>query len=95
MLQQLAENPDGCEPLGEQGACGALFRLTLELYGYTFSAKGTMTAFTAKLKHEGLVYQHLDKVQEELIPAYLGNISLVRHCFPDFGVRIVHLLLMS
>jgi hypothetical protein len=96
MLRQLAENPDnGCEPLGKQGARGALFRLTLESYGYTFVAKGTVTAFKAKLEHEGLVYRHLDEVQGELIPVYLGNISLVRPYFLDVGVRIVHMLLMS
>jgi hypothetical protein len=96
MLRQLAEDPDnGCEPLGKQGARGALFRLTLESYGYTFVAKGTVAAFKANLKHEGLVYRHLEKVQGELIPVYLGNISLVRPYFLDFGVRIVHMLLMS
>jgi hypothetical protein len=96
MLRQLAEDPDnGCEPLGKQGASGALFRLTLESYGYTFVAKGTVTAFKAKLKHEGLVYRHLDEVQGELIPVYLGNISLIRPYFHDVGVRIVHMLLMS
>ena len=77
-----------------QGARGALFRLTLELYGYTFVVKGTVTAFTAKLKYEGLVYRHLDEDQGELIPVYLRNISLVCPYFLDFGVRIVHMLLM-
>ncbi|KAG9228078.1 hypothetical protein BJ875DRAFT_390182, partial [Amylocarpus encephaloides] len=96
MLRQLAENPDnGCKPLGKQGARGALFRLTLERYGYTFVAKGTVTAFEVKLKHEGLVYRHLDEVQGDLIPVYLGNISLLCPYFLDFGVRIVHMLLMS
>jgi hypothetical protein len=96
MLHQLAQDLDnGCEPLRKQGARGALFRLTLESYGYTFVSKGTVIAFTAKLKHEGLVYRHLDKVQGQLIPVYLGNISLVRPYFLDFGVRIVHMLLMS
>jgi hypothetical protein len=96
MLRQLAENPgNGCEPLGKQGARGALFKLTLGSYEYTFVAKGTVTAFEAKLKHEGLVYRHLVKVQGELIPVYLGNISLVCPYFLDFGFRIVHMLLMS
>jgi len=71
------------------------FRLTLESYRYTFVAKGTVMAFKGKLKHEGLVYRHLDEVQGELIPVYLGNISLVRPYFLDFGVRIVYMLLMS
>ena len=96
MLGQLTENPNnGCEPLGKQGAYSALFRLTLESYRYTFVVKGTIMAFKGKLKHKGLVYQHLDEVQGELIPVYLGNISLVRPYFLDFGVRIVHMLLMS
>lgn len=57
MLCQFAENPDnGCEPLGKQGARGVLFKLTLELYGYTFVVKGTVTVFKVKLKHEGLIY---------------------------------------
>jgi hypothetical protein len=68
MSRQLTENPDnGCVPLGKQGACGALFRLTLESYRYTFVAKGTVPAFTAKLKHECLICRHLDKVEGELI----------------------------
>jgi hypothetical protein len=95
MLCQLAENPDNrCEPLGKQSARGTLFRLTLESYGYTFVAKGTITAFKAKLEHESLVYRHLDEVQGELILVYLGNISLVRPYFLDVRVRIVHILLM-
>ena len=57
MLRQLAENPNnGYKPLGKQGARGTLFRLILQSYGYTFAAKGTVIAFKAKLKHEGLVY---------------------------------------
>jgi hypothetical protein len=54
-----------------------------------------VTAFTAKVKHEGLVYRHIGEVQGELIPVYLGNISLVRPYFLDFGVRIIHMLLIS
>jgi hypothetical protein len=77
MLCQLAQDPDnGCEPLGKQGARGALFKLTLDTYGYTFVAKGTVRAFKANLKHEGVVYQHLNELQGELVPDYLGNISL-------------------
>jgi hypothetical protein len=96
MLGQLAENPNnGCEPLRKQGARSALFRLTLKSYRHTFVAKGTVMAFKGKLKHEGLVYRQLDEVQGELIPVYLGNISLVRRYFLDFRVRIVHILLMS
>ena len=95
MLRQLVEDPEnGCEPLGKQGARGTLFRLTLEWYGYTFVAKGTVPAFEAKLKHEGLVYQHLDEVQGDLYQS-TWNISLIYPYFLDVGVRIVHMLLIS
>jgi hypothetical protein len=67
----------------------------LDSYGYTFVGKGTVVAFQAKLKHEGLVYRHLNEIQGELIPVYLGNISLTSAYFLDFKVRIVHMLLMS
>jgi hypothetical protein len=96
MLCQLALDPDnGCELLGKQGARGALFRLLLELHGYTFVAKGTVTVFKAKLKHESSIYRKLNDVQGELIPVYLGNITLVCPYFLDFNVRIVHMLLIS
>jgi hypothetical protein len=53
-----------------------------------------MTAFKAKLKYKGLVYEYLDKVQGELILVYLRNISLVYPYFLNFRVRIVHILLI-
>jgi hypothetical protein len=97
MLRQLTQDPDTYKPLRrqKQGAYSALFKLTLESRGYTFVTKGTMVAFEVKLKHEGLVYHHLNEAQGELIPVYLGNISLTRAYFLDFKVRIVHMLLMS
>ncbi|KAH8819917.1 hypothetical protein F5884DRAFT_839745 [Xylogone sp. PMI_703] len=95
IIRQLAENPDGCEPLGKQGSRSALFRLTLESHEYTFVAKGTVMAFEAELMRESLVYQRLDDVQGELVPVYLGNIPLIRPYFLDFNVRIIHMLLMS
>jgi hypothetical protein len=88
--------PDnGCEPLRKQGARGALFKLTLDSYGYTCVAKEPVRAFKANLKHEGLVYRHLTEVQGEIIPVYLGNFSLTYPYFLDVGVKIVHMLLMS
>jgi hypothetical protein len=68
--------------------------LALDLYRYTFVAKGTVEAFIPNLKYKNQVYRCLNKVQGELIPVYLGNISLVNPYFLDFGVRIVHMLLM-
>jgi hypothetical protein len=95
ILRQLVENPDNrCEPLGKQGACGTLFRLSLGWYRYTFVAKGTVAVFKANLKHEALVYRHWDEFQGQLIPVYLRNISLVCLYFIDVRVRIVHMLLV-
>ena len=96
MLRQITADPeDGCEPLGKQGARGALFKLTLKSYGYVFVAKGTVAAFQAKLEHEGSVYRRLDQIQGELIPVYLGNIYLKCPYYLAVGVRIIHMLLMS
>ena len=63
MLYQLTQDPNACKLLRrqKQGACGALFKLTLELHKYTFVAKGTIVAFKLKLKHKSLVYCYLDK----------------------------------
>ena len=52
-----------------------------------------MVAFEAKLKHEGLVYRHLD--ERQFIPVYLGNISLFRPCLLDIEVKIARMPLMS
>lgn len=96
MIDQLARDPDhGCEPLGKQGARGALFKLTLDSYGYTLVAKGTVRAFKMNLKHEDSVYRHLKEVQGEVIPVYLGNIPLKQPYFLDAEVKIVYMLLMS
>ncbi|KAF2010948.1 hypothetical protein BU24DRAFT_49433 [Aaosphaeria arxii CBS 175.79] len=96
MLHQLDEDPDnGILPLGKQGARGALFKLSLEHYEYTFVAKGTVMAFKEDLEHEALVYRHLEKIQGELVPVYLGSISLKIPWYLDYGVRIHHMLLMS
>lgn len=58
MFCQFGLDPDiGGEPLGKQGSRGALFRLTLKSYGFTFVAKGTVRAFKAKLK-AGIIRSH-------------------------------------
>lgn len=56
---------------------------------------GTVEAFIPDLDHERQVYRHLNEVQRKLIPIYLGKISVVHPYFLGFGVRIVHMLLMS
>ncbi|KAK7413196.1 hypothetical protein QQX98_007920 [Neonectria punicea] len=86
-----------CEPLdgyGKYGARGALFRLTLPQYGYTFVGKGTFAAAVRHLRHEGRVYERLERLQGEVVPVYLGNIDLERPYYL-IAADIVHMLLMS
>jgi hypothetical protein len=94
--KQLAKDLDhNCEPLGLQGARGALFRVTLASHGYVFIGKGTVKAFVPDLKHEGRIYRRLERIQGEAVPVYLGNIDLTEWYYLDVGVRILHMLLMS
>ncbi|KAK3935393.1 hypothetical protein QBC46DRAFT_271871, partial [Diplogelasinospora grovesii] len=84
-----------CKPLGLQGSRGALFKLTLTGYGYTFVAKGTVSSFVPDLRREGRRYQQLDGLQGDAVPVYLGNIDLMTGYYLDLDVDIVHMLLMS
>lgn len=69
--------------------------MTLASHGYIFVGKGTVPVFVRDLKHEGRIYQKLERVQGVSVPVYLGNIDLIHRYFYDVGVRIVHMLLMS
>ena len=94
--KQLAGDLDhDCEPLGLQGARGALFKITLASHGYVFVGKGTVQAFVPDLLHEGRIYRRLASLQGTAVPVYLGNIDLKEWYYLDLGVRILHMLLMS
>ena len=94
--KQLTEDLDhNCDPLGLQGARGALFKVTLASHGYVFVGKGTVQAFVPDLRHEGDVYRRLEKLQGAVVPVCLGNIDLTEWYYLDVGVRILHMLLMS
>ena len=94
--KQLADDLDhDCEPLGLQGARGALFKITLASHGYVLVGKGTVQAFVPDLLHEGKIYRRLAKLQGTAVPVYLGNIDLKEWYYLDPGVRILHMLLMS
>ena len=86
---------DACQPLGMQGARGALFKVTLTSHGYTVVGKGTVLAFVKDLRHEAEVYRRLTKVQGVHVPIYLGSIDLNEPYYYDAGIRIVHLMLLS
>ena len=94
-LQLVADMDCNCQPLGKQGARGALFKVTLSSHGYTFVAKGTVEAFVVDLRHEGSIYDWLQSLQGSAIPVYLGNIDLERTYFLDVGVKIIHMMFMS
>ena len=97
--EQLRETLDkGVEPMGKQGARGALFRLTLLAYGYTFVGKGTVAEFQPDLYHEAGVYNKLRSMQGVHVPVFLGTVDLRRldrTYYFDFRVRIVYMLLLS
>lgn len=95
--EQIEEDPDrDVEPLeGKQGARGALLKLTLTGYGYTFVAKGTVSVFVRHLRHEGRIYRRLERLQGRVVPVYLGETDLITSYCLDAGVWLVHLMLMS
>ncbi|KAI1429956.1 hypothetical protein F5Y12DRAFT_213189 [Xylaria sp. FL1777] len=88
----------GITSLDITGARGALFKVTLLAYGYTFIGKGTVQAFIPDLEHEAQVYERLKDVQGVYVPVFLGAInlrSLNRTYYYDFRVDVVHLCFMS
>ncbi|KAI1636977.1 hypothetical protein F4809DRAFT_650132 [Biscogniauxia mediterranea] len=88
----------GITSLDVAGARGALFKVTLLAYGYTFVSKGTIQAFIPDLEHEARVYERLRDVQGIHVPVFLGAIdlqSLGRKYYYDFNVDIVHLCFLS
>ena len=89
---------DGVDPLGDGGARGVLFRVTLLAYGYTFVAKGTVRAFIKHLEHEAAVYERLQTIQGSRVPVFLGTIdlrSMDKIYYYDHRVYVVHLTCMS
>ncbi|CAG9953436.1 unnamed protein product, partial [Clonostachys rosea f. rosea IK726] len=77
----------GITSLDITGARGALFKITLLAYGYTFIGK-----------HEALVYKRLEKVQGTYVPVFLGAIdlrALGRTYYYALRVDVVHLSFMS
>ncbi|KAI0118235.1 hypothetical protein GGR51DRAFT_498548 [Nemania sp. FL0031] len=88
----------GITSLDVTGARGALFKVTLLAYGYTFIGKGTIQAFVPELEHEARVYKRLGDLQGVYVPVFLGAIdlrSLDTTYYYDFNVDIVHLCFLS
>ncbi|KAH6889924.1 hypothetical protein B0T10DRAFT_487099 [Thelonectria olida] len=89
---------DGITPLGQGGARGVLFKVTLLAHGYTFVSKGTARAFTKDLQHEAAVYKRLRPIQGIYVPVYLGAIdlrSMNRIYYYDHRVYVIHMIFLS
>ena len=94
-LQLVDDMDHNCQPLGKQGARGAIFKITLISHGYTLVAKGTVEAFVVDLQREGHEYERLQILQGTTVPVCLGNLHLERTYFLDVGVKIIHMMLMA
>ena len=96
LQEQLKVNrDDDCEPLGIQGARGALFKVTLTCLGYTVVGKGTIGVYVKYLRHEKEVYKRLQPLQGVCVPLWLGSIDLLCPYYLPIDVTIVHMMLLS
>ncbi|KAM6508519.1 hypothetical protein FALCPG4_018359 [Fusarium falciforme] len=89
---------DGITPLGQGGARGVLFKVSLLAYGYTFVSKGTVRAFVKDLEHEVAVYERLQPIQGIHVPVFLGAIDLRlmnRIYYYDHRVYVIHMTFLS
>ncbi|KAG6139348.1 hypothetical protein E4U12_007452 [Claviceps purpurea] len=80
------------------GARGALFKVTLLAYGYTFVSKGTVAGHIKHLEHEMRVYERLKPIQGRYVPVFLGTMDL-RTVDKDYWIYfetyVVHMMFMS
>ncbi|KAK0630868.1 hypothetical protein B0T17DRAFT_607648 [Bombardia bombarda] len=76
------------------GSIGALLKIRLSAFGYTFVAKAVEAPCLKRLQHEEKMYDHLRSIQGEHVPVCLGLINLVLPYYYDGGV-FRHLLLLS
>ncbi|KAG6235976.1 hypothetical protein E4U24_007989 [Claviceps purpurea] len=80
------------------GARGALFKVTLLAYGYTFISKGTVSGHIQHLEHEARVYERLKPIQGRYVPVFLGTIDL-RTMDKDYWIyfetKVVHMMFVS
>ncbi|OAQ58143.1 serine/threonine protein kinase [Pochonia chlamydosporia 170] len=82
-----------CISLYLSGSRGALFKVRLSAYGYTFVAKG-MERFDQKfLARESQIYCRLQPIQGKYVPVCLGIVDLISPCHYDGGVYTSFLFL--
>ena len=96
LQSQLVSDMDHhCQPLGKQGARGAMFKITLVSHGYTLVAKGTVKSFVVDVRHEEKAYERLQVLQGMSVGVWLGHLDLERTYYLDVGVKIIHMMLMA
>lgn len=97
LLQQLTidkgSNADCCA-IGVHGSRGALLKICLTSYGYTFVAKGVKAENLEHLENETQIYNRLDCLQGEYVPVCCGRIDINPPFYYE-GAKLRHLLLMS
>ncbi|KAG6176881.1 hypothetical protein E4U27_004739 [Claviceps purpurea] len=83
---------------GVVGAVGAVFKVTLLAYGYTFVSKGTVAGHIKHLEHEARVYERLKPIQGRYVPVFLGAIDLRtmdKNYWIYFETYVVHMMFVS
>ncbi|KAF4125460.1 hypothetical protein GMORB2_4300 [Geosmithia morbida] len=99
LQEQLSQSLErGVVIFGKEGACGALFQITLLQFGYTFIAKGVTRGRVPDLEKEVAVYEKLRPLQGHGIPVCLGSVDLEplgQVFFYDVDVHIIRFLLLS
>ena len=92
----IAEEEEGFCSLDRAGWAGALFRISLRMYGNTFVGKGTVRPLIRVLHHEARMYEdHLGHLQGAAVPVYVGSIDLAQPYWLTCSIAIEHLLCMS
>ena len=96
MRTQLAEDLDTdvhCWYLS--GSRGVMFKVTLSSHGYTVVGKGTVFAWLTDLRHEELVYRHIQNIQGQFVPVCLGGIDLEIPYSYNPGTELVHMMFLA
>ncbi|KAK9323383.1 hypothetical protein V1517DRAFT_359983 [Lipomyces orientalis] len=94
--QQLDKDLDDyCTPLGKAGIRGALFKLTLVSYGYTFVGKGTTDRLWTEVRNEADVYRALQIGPRFCCSSFSRNHRLEDDLLPPGRSVYKHMLLMS
>ncbi|KAH8588056.1 hypothetical protein B0O99DRAFT_525815 [Bisporella sp. PMI_857] len=93
--KMLEDQLDYCQEMNVHGARGALFKIQLPRYHYTFVAKGTGVECAEDLRHESTIYQRLQPIQGRYIPVHLGETTVPGPLYYAGAVGIVRMMFLS